>query len=210
MVSTKKKRIRSVRRRLDLSLTNYIRMITENFYSSIIKLFSYYKSLGEKTFSQLEEKELFLYIEKESNSIAIIVNHLEGNMLSRWTDFLNSDGEQSWRNRDQEFAEKYKNRQELLIDWNKGWDCLFLALEEAKKTPLDHIIYIRNQGHTIIEAIHRQLTHYAYHIGQIVFLGKMIKSDSWQNLSIPKNASEIYNEDKFMKEKSRKHFTEDL
>jgi len=184
-------------------------MITENFYSSIFKLFNYHKLLGEKTFSQLDEKELFLYVEKETNSIAIIVNHLEGNMLSRWTDFLNSDGEKSWRNRDQEFVEKYNSREELIIGWNKGWNCLFSALEEGKLMPLDHIIYIRNQGHTIIEALHRQLAHYAYHIGQIVFLGKMIKAETWHSLSIPKNESASYNADKFSKDKSRKHFSDD-
>ena len=118
----------------------------------------------------------------ESNSIAIIVNHLYGNMKSRWTEFLTSDGEKEWRNRDNEFENQMKSKKELLIKWNDGWQYLFRALNSINTENFNTEIYIRNQSHSIVEAINRQLSHYSYHVGQIVFIGKMIKTTDWQSL----------------------------
>lgn len=181
-----------------------------SYLPSIKKQFEYYKSLGDKTFNQFSEEELFSIQNNESNSIGIIVKHIVGNMLSRWTNFLLEDGEKSWRNRDEEFINNYKTKENLLSSWEKGWQCLFDAINPLEEKDLEKIIYIRNQGHTVVEAINRQLCHYSYHIGQIVFLAKLIKNSEWKSLSIPKNASKSYNIDKFEKEKTRRHFTEDL
>ncbi len=181
-----------------------------SYLVSIIKQFKYYKSLGDKTFNQLSFEDLQNDIADDANSISIIIKHLVGNMLSRWTDFLNEDGEKEWRHREREFEDTYTTKDELIDDWNKGWGCLFNALKPLTENDLETIIYIRNQGHTVIEAIHRQLTHYAYHVGQIVFLGKVLKGKEWQSLSIPKGDSEKYNKDKFSKEKESRHFTDDM
>lgn len=181
-----------------------------SYLSSILKQFEYYKLLGDKTFEQLSQKDLFWHYNQQSNSISVIVKHMVGNMLSRWTNFLNEDGEKTWRHRDEEFIDTYTNKQELLKSWENGWNCLFEALKPLKTKDLERIIYIRNQGHTATEAINRQLAHYAYHIGQIVFLAKQIKAEDWQSLSIPKGKSSTYNEEKFKKDKEIKHFTDDL
>jgi hypothetical protein len=183
--------------------------LTSNYLESIKKQFLYYKTLGEKAMEQLEPEQLFISVNDDTNSIAVIVNHLSGNMLSRWTDFLTTDGEKEWRNRDGEFEEIIKTKEELLTFWNKGWDCFFNALNSLTPEQLETIIYIRNEGHTVVEAINRQLAHYPYHIGQIVFYAKMLKRDEWNSLSIPKNKSNTYNADKFSKEKSIKNFTDD-
>lgn len=180
-----------------------------NYLESVKKQFLYYKTLGEKAMEQLEPEQLFVSVNEDTNSIAVIVNHLVGNMLSLWTDFLTTDGEKEWRNRDAEFEEIIKTKPELLAHWEKGWQCLVDALNSLKQEQLDQIIYIRNEGHTVLEAINRQLAHYPYHIGQIVFYAKMLKKTEWQNLSIPKNKSNNYNADKFSQEKSIKNFTDD-
>ncbi|HBI01846.1 MAG TPA: DUF1572 domain-containing protein [Flavobacterium sp.] len=180
-----------------------------NYLESVKKQFLYYKTLGEKAMEQLEPEQLFISVNEDTNSIAIIVNHMVGNMLSRWTDFLTTDGEKEWRNRDAEFEEIFTTKPELVAHWEKGWQCLFDALNGLQPEQLDEIIYIRNEGHTVIEAINRQLAHYPYHIGQIVFYAKMLKKTEWQSLSIPKNKSNNYNADKFSKEKSIKNFTDD-
>ncbi len=173
-----------------------------NYLESVVKQFEYYKSLGEKTMLQLEDENLFWQANESSNSIAIIVNHLSGNMLSRWTDFLTTDGEKEWRNRDDEFEDIIKNKKDLMEKWERGWACLFYALSELKTDDdLQKIIYIRNEGHTVLEAINRQLAHYPYHIGQIVYIGKLIKSTNWLTLSIPKNKSKEYNSAKFSEAK---------
>ena len=181
-----------------------------NYKESIIKQFEYYKMLGENTFSQLENKDIQWQYNSESNSIAIIVKHLVGNMLSRWTNFLTEDGEKDWRQRDTEFEYPYFSKDDMIEAWDKGWDCLFSALKPLQDDDFERIIYIRNQGHTVTEAINRQLAHYSYHVGQIVFLGKMIKGEHWKSLSIPKENSSEFNKDKFTKDKERKHFTDDL
>ena len=182
----------------------------ESYLSSMIKQFEYYQSLGEKTFNQVSDESLFWQPNAESNSMAQIVKHLHGNMLSRWTDFLTSDGEKEWRQRDAEFDNDLENRDDLLGKWHEGWDCLYTALKPLTENNLEQVIYIRNMGHTVTEAINRQLAHYAYHVGQIVFLGKLIQDQDWQSLSIPKGGSKAYNQEKFNKPKARKHFTEDL
>ena len=184
-------------------------MDAENYLESIKKQFLYYKGLGEKAMEQSSDEKLFWQYNTESNSIAIIVKHLTGNMLSRWTDFLTSDGEKPDRNRDSEFENDIKSREELLKVWDKGWDRLFETLKNLKTEDLTKIIYIRNQGCTVADAINRQLAHYPYHVGQIVFISKMIVDDKWKSLSIPKNRSNDYNSDKFSQPKEMKHFTDE-
>ncbi len=182
----------------------------ESYLSSIRKQFDYYKMLGTKTMAQVPDEKLFWQFNEESNSIAIIVKHLWGNMMSRWTDFLTSDGEKQWRKRDEEFEADIKTRKQLDQKWEEGWNCLFSAINPLNPEDLDRIIYIRNQGHTVTEAINRQLAHYASHVGQIVFLGKMICGDKWQSLSIPKGKSKEYNAAKFSKPKGKGHFTDEF
>lgn len=181
-----------------------------SYLNSILKQFHYYRSLGDKTFDQLSFADMQSEFGEDANSITIIVKHIVGNMLSRWTNFMNEDGEKDWRNRDEEFQDTYTSKEQLVTQWKKGWQCLFDAIEPLTAEDLERIVYIRNQGHTVTEAINRQLSHYAYHVGQIVFLGKLIKGKDWQSLSIPKGKSSKYNQQKFSKEKGRRHFTEDL
>ncbi|TNE53033.1 MAG: DUF1572 domain-containing protein [Bacteroidetes bacterium] len=182
----------------------------ESYLESIRKQFEYYKSLGDKSFRQLNDELVHQSPGKDSNSIAVMVRHLEGNMLSRWTDFLTSDGEKEWRTRDLEFESPESwNMESLQSHWEKGWNCLFEAINQLSDRDLERIIYIRNQGHTVVEAINRQLAHYAYHVGQIVYLSRQICPNEWQSLSIPKGDSATYNKDKFSQEKQRRHFTDE-
>ena len=181
-----------------------------SYLESVKKQFQYYKMLGEKTFEQVPEEKLFWQTNEESNSIAMVVKHLHGNMLSRWTDFLTSDGEKEWRKRDEEFDNDIASAAELLAKWNGGWNCLFEAIDPLTENDLEKVVYIRNMGHSVVEAINRQLAHYAYHVGQIVFIGKMVKNGDWESLSIPKGKSKAYNQEKFSKPKRKEHFTDDL
>lgn len=180
------------------------------YLDSTKKQFEYYKMLGEQAIKQIPDNALSWRYNQESNSIAVIVHHITGNMLSRFTDFLTTDGEKTWRNREAEFEDVFTDRDSLLSQWDRGWNCLFTALNELKPEQLENIVYIRNGGHTVVEALNRQLTHYAYHIGQIVFIAKMAANDKWESLSIPRNTSNDYNSNKFAQEKARRHFTEDL
>jgi hypothetical protein len=180
------------------------------YLESAIKQFEYYKQLGEKTFDQLRDEQLFLQHNAESNSVATIVKHLHGNMVSRWTDFLTADGEKEWRKREAEFDNDIHTREEMLRLWNEGWNCLFNAIRPLSEEQLETIIYIRNQGHTVMEAINRQLAHYPYHVGQIVYIGKMYSDSNWQSLSIPRGGTNAYNAQKFAQPKQRGHFTDDL
>lgn len=182
----------------------------EDYLESVKKQFLYYKMLGEKAMDQLQEEQLFWQYNSESNSIAILVNHITGNMLSRFTDFLTTDGEKPWRNRDAEFVNPFHNKGELMERWNTGWSCLMNTLNQLKKEDLEQIVYIRNDGHTVTEAINRQLAHYPYHIGQLVFIAKMLQNEHWKTLSIARNQSADYNNRKFSQHKDRRHFTEDL
>jgi hypothetical protein len=184
--------------------------MSTTYLSSAVRQFEYYKMLGEKAMQQVPEEALFWQYNDESNSIAVIVNHIAGNMLSRFTDFLETDGEKPWRNRDAEFQNNFSNREELLAYWNKGWLCLLETIKSLTDEQLESIVYIRNDGHTVTEAINRQLAHYPYHIGQIVFIAKMAAGEQWQSLSIARNKSGDYNARKFTQEKERRHFTDDL
>ena len=180
------------------------------YLHSVKRQFEYYKVLGEKTFDQLSEKECLEIPYEEGNSIAIIVNHLWGNMLSRWTHFLNEDGEKEWRQRDAEFEDIIKNKEEMMRKWNEGWQCLFDALNEINEENFNQEIFIRNQKHHIIDAVNRQVSHYAYHIGQIVLIGRMQKGKAWKSLSIPKGQSQQFNQEKMGKGLHGGHFTDDI
>lgn len=173
--------------------------MNNNYLISIKQQFAYYKSLGEKTFEQVPDDMLFWQFNDESNSMATIVKHLWGNMLSHWTDLLVSDGEKAFRKRDAEFENEVISREAMLNMWNEGWRCLFNALDALKPEDLDKVVYIRSEPHTVTEAINRQLAHYPYHVGQIVFLGKMLAKQGWTSLSIPKGGSKAFNDEKFSK-----------
>jgi hypothetical protein len=164
-----------------------------------IKRFQYYKSLGNKSFVQLSDDQIFWQYKDESNSIAVIVKHIAGNMLSRWTNFLTEDGEKSWRNRDEEFVNTFKTKQEVIDFWENGWVCLFDALNQVNDENLYSTVYIRGEAHTVLDAIVRQVAHYPYHIGQIVSIAKMMKNDDWKTLSIERNKSQEFNNE--MKDK---------
>ncbi|GAB4034238.1 DUF1572 family protein [Spirosoma gilvum] len=179
----------------------------DDYLTSVIRQFEYYKLLGEKTLDQLPDEALFWQYNAESNSIAMLVKHLWGNMLSRWTDFLTTDGEKEWRNREDEFVNDIQSRDELLQKWNEGWHVLLGTLKSLQETDLTRTIYIRNQGHSVVEAINRQLAHYPYHIGQLVFLGKML-AQHWTSLSIPRGKSSQYNAEKFAQPRHKEHFTD--
>ncbi|HEV2832271.1 MAG TPA: DUF1572 family protein [Hanamia sp.] len=157
-----------------------------NFLESSKKQFSLYRSLGEKTIERLNEEQLLWQFNEQSNSIAIIVQHLYGNMLSRWTHFLNEDGEKEWRDRNAEFEKTKLTKKEVVTKWNAGWDCLFAALYSLNNEDLDKIIYIRKEPLSVMDAITRQLAHYSSHVGQIVYVGKMLLNNRWVSLSIPK------------------------
>lgn len=165
------------------------------FLKSAVKRLSYYKELGDKTFAQLTDNDLHYQPNEASNSIAIIIQHMAGNMLSRWTDFLSTDGEKEWRNRDIEFEEQHMNKEQLTAFWEKGWACCLGAISSLKEEDLLKTIYIRSEGLLVVDAINRQLAHYPYHVGQIVYIGRMIKNEGWQNLSIPKGNSEQFNKE---------------
>lgn len=148
------------------------------FLKSMDRQFRYYKSLGEKAMEQLDEPVLFIQPNDDSNGIATIVKHMWGNMLSRWTDFLTTDGEKPWRERDAEFENDLPTREAVMQKWEEGWNCLFNALSSITDNDLGMIIYIRNEGHTVLEAINRQLAHYSYHVGQIVYAAKLFKKET--------------------------------
>ncbi len=167
--------------------------IEKTFLESSIKKFRSQKALCEKTFAQLDDKDFLFKPSSESNSIAIIVQHMYGNMLSRWTNFLTEDGEKNWRNRDAEFEETLKTKEGVSNAWNSGWDCVLNTLEKLKPEDVMKTITIRSEPLLVVDAIIRQIDHYGYHVGQIVFMGKIIKDTRWQSLSIPKNKSNEFN-----------------
>lgn len=165
----------------------------KNMKELFVKRFKYYKSLGDKSFEQLSDEQIFWQYNEESNSIAVIMKHIAGNMLSRWTNFLTEEGEKPWRNRDDEFVNTFKTKQEVIEYWEKGWECLFNALEQVQDENLYSTIYIRGEAHTVLDAIVRQVAHYPYHIGQIVSIAKMLKNEEWKTLSIARNKSQEFN-----------------
>ncbi|MEJ7610536.1 MAG: DUF1572 family protein [Ferruginibacter sp.] len=165
--------------------------VEENYIVFAIKQFQTYKALAEKAFVQVKDEQLFSQPNEESNSIGMIVQHMAGNMLSRWTDFMTTDGEKEWRTRDEEFEPVQHSKIAVYLLWEKGWQCLFDALEGLSPAELHHTVYIRKEAHTVLEAINRQIAHYSYHVGQIVFIAKMLKQGEWDNLSIPKRKKDM-------------------
>jgi len=163
------------------------------FLQSAIKQFIDYKQLAEKTFAQLQDDDFHYRPNEMTSSIAIIITHLHGNMISRWTNFLTEDGEKEWRQRDKEFESHSYSREQLLKLWDEGWATVFNALESLQPHDFEKTIFIRSHPLSVVDAIHRQLTHYAGHAGQIILLGKIIKNTAWQSLSIPKGESGKYN-----------------
>ena len=168
--------------------------LAQHYIDDAITTFRGYKKLAEKALDQLRDEEYFVTIDEESNSVAVIMKHLAGNMLSRWTDFLTTDGEKPERNRDMEFViEPQTSKSEVMTYWEKGWQRTFETLQALQPKDLLLTVMIRGQAHTVVQAINRQLAHYPYHIGQIVFLAKHFRSADWKSLSIPKNKSTQFN-----------------
>jgi hypothetical protein len=165
-------------------------MIEQHFLENTIGVFKNYKTLAEKSFAQLSSDADFHYApDSESNSIAVIIKHMSGNMISRWTDFLTTDGEKPTRNRDAEFVEEKESKERLIAAWDKGYDVFFNTLNSLTTADLMKTVTIRGEGLTVMQALTRQTAHYSYHVGQIVFLAKHIKTSNWNSLSIPKNKS---------------------
>lgn len=166
---------------------------TTSYISDSLSVFRYYKSLAEKAMAQLNDVELFAALDEEMNSIAIVAKHMAGNMRSRWTDFLTSDGEKPDRNRDTEFADPPADRAALMAMWEEGWARLFAALEPLTEADLGRTITIRGEAHSVMQAINRQVAHYSYHCGQIVMLAKHFRSTEWKSLTVPRNRSGEFN-----------------
>jgi len=176
----------------------------KEYLITVIKRLKYYKDLGEKAFEQLDENDFHFNPSTESNSIAVIVQHIAGNMLSRFTNFLIEDGEKVWRQRDEEFEQHSFSKKQVLEIWNKGWQCCLNSLELLNEEDLVKTITIRQENLSVIDAINRQLAHYPYHIGQIIFLARLIKKENWKNLSIPKGKSNAYNVGDQVKDPAKK------
>ena len=174
--------------------------VSQLYLHDIRASFRAYKKLAEKALAQIKDEEYFVILDEESNSIAIIMKHMAGNMISRWTDFLTTDGEKPDRNRDLEFViENEATIDEVFAYWERGWSCLLEAVESLQPADLDKQVFIRGKAHSVVQAINRQMTHYAYHIGQIVFLAKHIRSSEWTSVSVPRNRSASFNE--YLKQK---------
>lgn len=178
--------------------------LAKEYLQTVIKRLKYYKDLGDKTFEQLNDWDFQYQPNEESNSISIIVRHMAGNMLSRWTNFLTEDGEKEWRKRDDEFELHEISKKELIEYWEKGWACFLETLEGLKKKDLKKTVTIRGESLSVIDAINRQLAHYPYHIGQIIHIAKTIKGKKWQTLSIPKGGSDGYNQSGEIKDPAKK------
>jgi len=151
------------------------------------------RDLAERAFNQLSPEKLRVSLSAETNSIAVIMKHMAGNMLSRWTDFLTTDGEKDWRDRDAEFIDDFETHDALLAFWQRGWCCLFAALDALSPGDLGRSITIRGELHTVVDAIHRQLDHYGYHVGQIVLIARVLAGDDWKVLTVPRGGSKAYN-----------------
>jgi uncharacterized protein DUF1572 len=165
-----------------------------HYLDDVLQTFRDYKKLAERAFAQIGDEDFFRTLDEESNSIAVNMKHMAGNMISRWTEFLTTDGEKPERNRDIEFVMlPGTSKDEMLAYWEKGWRCVFEAIEPLTPEDLMRTVRIRGQAHTVVQAINRQLSHYAYHVGQIIYLAKHFKSDEWQSLSVPKNKSAEFN-----------------
>ncbi|NEW06017.1 DUF1572 domain-containing protein [Paenibacillus sp. SYP-B3998] len=166
--------------------------VAEVFLQESIRAFESMKQLADKTLIQLEDEHFHQALDGESNSMEILIKHMHGNMLSRWTDFLTTDGEKEWRNRDGEFESKSFNRQELISLWEEGWQVLFGTLQSLTADDVLSLVMIRGEANTVLQAIQRQVSHYGYHVGQMVFLGKHLASNSWTTLSIPRGQSKAF------------------
>jgi hypothetical protein len=167
-------------------------LLADLYLDEVISSFMKMKKQGDRTMAQLDDQQFYAVLDPESNSIEVLIRHMNGNMLSRWTDFLTTDGEKPNRARDEEFEAKRLGREELKKLWEQGWDTLFLALRSLTPDHLLQQVYIRGEAHTVMQAIQRQIAHYSYHVGQIVFLGKHLKSTDWQTLSIARGQSKAY------------------
>jgi len=168
--------------------------LAHNYLDNALYAFRYYKKLAERAFAQISDEDFFKTLDAESNSIAVNMKHMAGNMISRWPDFLTTDGEKPERDRDMEFEMlPGTTKDEMLAYWEKGWRCVFDAIEPLQPEDLMRTAMIRGQEHTVVQMINRQLAHYAYHVGQIVFLAKFFKSSEWQGLSVPRNRSAEFN-----------------
>jgi uncharacterized damage-inducible protein DinB len=178
--------------------------LTTSYLRDSLSLFRYYKKLSERAMEQVADEQLSAVLDGEMNSIALIVKHMTGNMRSRWTDFLNSDGEKADRKRDTEFENPPATRAALMKQWEEGWNCLFSALEPLSDADLDRTVEIRGEPHSVMQAINRQIAHYAYHCGQIVFLAKHLQSEQWKSLSVPRGKSEVFNQKVTAKESSQR------
>jgi len=166
---------------------------TTSYLTDTLSLFRQYKLLAERAMAQTSDAGLYVTQHPEANSIAIIVKHIAGNMRSRWTDFLTTDGEKPDRNRDSEFDDPEPSREALLAQWEQGWTCLFAALEPLSDADLGREVHIRGEAHSVMQAINRQMAHYAYHIGQIVLLANQQNRENWQSLSVPRSKSAEFN-----------------
>jgi hypothetical protein len=166
---------------------------TTSYLKDSISLFRAYQKMGERAFEQVSDEQLFAVLDPEMNSIAIIVKHLAGNMRSRWTDFLTSDGEKPDRNRDSEFEAPVQTRAEVMRLWSEGWKCVFAALEPLSDADLGRSVVIRGEAHSVMQAINRQIAHYSCHVGQIVFLAKHLQHANWKSLSVPRGKSAEFN-----------------
>ncbi len=168
--------------------------IVQNYHEDAIAAMKAYKKLADKAIAQLKDEEFFVTLDEESNSVAVVMKHMAGNMFSRWTDFLTTDGEKPDRNRDMEFViEQSTTKQDVLDYWERGWACVFAAIEPLTLEDFEKKVMIRGEEHTIVQAINRQLMHYSYHIGQIAYLAKHFRSSEWNSLSIPRNKSAEFN-----------------
>ena len=169
-------------------------MIEQHFIDDAVLQLRKLKELADKALQQIQEDQLFAVLDPEANSIAVIMKHMAGNMFSRWTNFLTSDGEKPDRNRDMEFViEANTTKADVLDYWERGWACVFAAVEPLQPEDFEKTVMIRGEKHTIVQALNRQMTHYAYHVGQIVFLAKHFRSAQWNSLSIPRNKSAEFN-----------------
>ena len=167
---------------------------TTSYIQDSIALLRHYKKLGEGAIAQVPDAQLATTLDPEMNSIALIVKHLAGNMRSRWTDFLTSDGEKPDRNRDSEFEAPPATREAIVKMWEDGWALVFAALEPIGDADLTREVKIRTEPHSVMQAINRQIAHYSYHVGQIVFLAKHFQAEKWKSLSVPRKGSADFNE----------------
>jgi hypothetical protein len=166
---------------------------TTSYGEDSVAVFRYYKRLAERAMEQVTDEQLFVALDPEANSIAVLLKHMTGNMRSRWTDFLTTDGEKPNRQRDHEFVDPPATRSTLLAEWEDGWGVLFGALETLTAEDLVRKVTIRGEPHSVMQAINRQLAHYSYHVGQVVLLAKHFAGERWQSLSVPRNKSAEFN-----------------